>query len=51
MSDTAYLALLLDAPLQSWGFSSRFQRRTTELHPDVGIKWRRVIEERALVAE
>jgi CRISPR system Cascade subunit CasD len=33
MSDTAYLALLLDAPLQSWGFSSRFQRRTTELHP------------------
>jgi CRISPR system Cascade subunit CasD len=33
MSDTAYLTLLLDAPLQSWGFSSRFQRRTTELHP------------------
>jgi CRISPR system Cascade subunit CasD len=33
MSDTAYLALILDAPLQSWGFSSRFQRRTTELHP------------------
>jgi CRISPR system Cascade subunit CasD len=33
MSDTAYVALLLDAPLQSWGFSSRFQRRTTELHP------------------
>ena len=33
MSDTAYLALLLDGPLQSWGFSSRFQRRTTELHP------------------
>jgi len=33
MSDTAYLALLLDAPLQSWGFSSRFQRRTTGLHP------------------
>jgi len=33
MSDTAYLALLLDAPMQSWGFSSRFQRRTTELHP------------------
>jgi len=33
MSDTAYLALLLDAPLQSWGFASRFQRRTTGLHP------------------
>lgn len=33
MSDTAYLALMLDAPLQSWGFASRFQRRTTGLHP------------------
>src|SRR5690348_6365503 len=33
MSDIAYLALLLDGPLQSWGFSSRFQRRTTGLHP------------------
>jgi CRISPR system Cascade subunit CasD len=33
MSDTAYLALLLDGPLQSWGFSSRFQRRATGLHP------------------
>lgn len=33
MSETASLALLLDGPLQSWGFSSRFQRRTTELHP------------------
>jgi CRISPR system Cascade subunit CasD len=33
MSDTAYLALLLDSPLQSWGFASRFQRRTTGLHP------------------
>jgi CRISPR system Cascade subunit CasD len=32
-SDTTYLALLLDAPLQSWGFASRFQRRTTGLHP------------------
>lgn len=32
-AETAYLALLLDAPLQSWGFSSRFQRRTTGLHP------------------
>lgn len=30
---TAYLALLLDAPLQSWGFESYFQRRTTGLHP------------------
>lgn len=33
MSDPGYLALLLDGPLQSWGFSSRFQRRTTGLHP------------------
>jgi len=33
MSDTAYLALLLDGPLQSWGFASRFQRRATGLHP------------------
>ncbi len=33
MSDTTYLSLLLDAPMQSWGFSSRFQRRTTGLHP------------------
>ena len=33
MSETAYLALLLDGPLQSWGFASRFQRRTTGLHP------------------
>jgi CRISPR system Cascade subunit CasD len=32
-TNTAYLALLLDAPLQSWGFASRFQRRTTGLHP------------------
>ena len=32
-TDTAYLAMLLDAPLQSWGFASRFQRRTTGLHP------------------
>jgi CRISPR system Cascade subunit CasD len=32
-AETAYLALLLDAPLQSWGFASRFQRRTTGLHP------------------
>ncbi len=33
MSDSAYLALLLDGPLQSWGFASRFQRRTTGVHP------------------
>ena len=33
MSETAHLALFLDGPLQSWGFSSRFQRRTTDLHP------------------
>lgn len=31
-ADTAFLALLLDGPLQSWGFASRFQRRTTGLH-------------------
>ena len=28
-----YIALMFDAPLQSWGFSSRFQRRATGLHP------------------
>lgn len=33
MPETGYLALFLDGPLQSWGFSSRFQRRTTGLHP------------------
>ena len=33
MFEPAYIALLLDGPLQSWGFSSRFQRRTTGLHP------------------
>src|ERR1700691_3553868 len=32
MSETGYLALLLVAPLQSWGFTSRFQRGTTGLH-------------------
>jgi CRISPR system Cascade subunit CasD len=32
-AESGYLALLLDAPLQSWGFASRFQRRTTGLHP------------------
>jgi CRISPR system Cascade subunit CasD len=30
---TAFLSLVLDGPLQSWGFASRFQRRTTGLHP------------------
>lgn len=33
MTSKQHLALLLDAPLQSWGFASRFQRRTTGLHP------------------
>lgn len=33
MSDPACLALMLDAPLQNWGHASRFQRRTTALHP------------------
>jgi len=33
MSDKVCLAMLLDSPLQSWGFASRFQRRTTGLHP------------------
>src|SRR5947207_2579006 len=33
MSLEAWLALLLDGPMQSWGFASRFQRRTTGLHP------------------
>jgi len=33
MSEVAYLALLLDGPLQSWGFASRFDRRTTGLYP------------------
>lgn len=32
-TNAAYLALLLDAPMQSWGFESRFQRRTSGLHP------------------
>ncbi len=31
--EIGHLALLLDAPLQSWGFESRFQRRTTGLYP------------------
>ncbi len=33
MSEQSYLALMLDAPLMSFGFASRFQRRTTALHP------------------
>lgn len=32
-SETAALAIYLDAPLQSWGVSSRFQRRGTESAP------------------
>jgi CRISPR system Cascade subunit CasD len=28
-----HLALMLDGPLQSWGFASRFQQRTTALFP------------------
>ncbi|MFA4945600.1 MAG: type I-E CRISPR-associated protein Cas5/CasD [Lentisphaeria bacterium] len=32
-TDPAFLALMLDAPLMSWGHASRFQRRTTALHP------------------
>jgi len=33
MLSNACLALLLDGPMQSWGHSSRFERRTTALHP------------------
>ena len=33
MSSETYLALLLDSPMQSWGHTSRFERRTTALHP------------------
>ncbi len=33
MSSNASLALLLDGPMQSWGHASRFERRTTALHP------------------
>jgi CRISPR system Cascade subunit CasD len=32
-SPDACLALLLDGPMQSWGHASRFERRTTALHP------------------
>lgn len=31
--DAPTLAFVLDAPLQSWGTESRFQRRGTDLHP------------------
>ncbi len=33
MSNDAWLSLLFDGPLQSWGFASRFQRRTTAMFP------------------
>ncbi len=33
MSSKACLALLFDGPMQSWGHLSRFDRRTTALHP------------------
>jgi CRISPR system Cascade subunit CasD len=33
MSPDACLALLLDGPMQSWGYASRFTRRTTALFP------------------
>lgn len=33
MSASDCLALLLDGPMQSWGHASRFERRTTALHP------------------
>lgn len=33
MSDPAYLALYFDAPLQSWGYASKFDRRTSLAHP------------------
>lgn len=32
-SSPSCLGLLLDGPLQSWGHASRFERRTTALHP------------------
>lgn len=32
-NETAWLALYLDAPLQSWGYQSRFDRRTTLPYP------------------
>lgn len=33
LPEHAYLGLMLDAPLMSWGLASRFQRRATALHP------------------
>ena len=33
MSNESHLSLLIDGPMQSWGFSSRFERRSTALHP------------------
>lgn len=33
MSNESYLSLLIDGPMQSWGYSSRFQRRSTSSHP------------------
>jgi len=33
MPSETCLALLLDGPMQSWGHASRFERRTTALHP------------------
>ena len=33
MSPDVCIALLLDGPMQSWGHASRFERRTTALHP------------------
>jgi CRISPR system Cascade subunit CasD len=32
-NEKVYLALFLDAPLQSWGYQSRFNRRTTLSYP------------------
>lgn len=32
-AETAFLALYFDAPLQSWGYQSRFDRRTTLSYP------------------
>ncbi len=33
MNDKSYLALYFDAPLQSWGYASKFDRRTTLAYP------------------
>ncbi len=33
MNNRVYLALYFDAPLQSWGYASKFDRRTTLAHP------------------